>query len=420
MRKLVLWLFSGLVLQACTVDSDPGMDALVQVDLDRGRPMAFAALYDTIVYIPLETKHSSLLNEFSDVLIFDSLLAVIDMPFGPARRVSLFDRSGKFLHSLYHPDEGPGRFLKVESVWHDVQTGRVKLLDALGKQVLLFDEAGNFLEAQSLPASFSHFVQAGPAQYWLHASNEPIVPLGRWGNTGDCLSDSSETHADNLWYLDAAACQLSSHVPIRSSLVGETMTFRPFSQQTSDGYFYYFVWFDPTVYRLGPSGQVEEAFTLDFGANQFVPEDEARFSALSNPVERMRYINQLQHEKVYRLLDVGATQRHWWAVFWCRQKGWLLRISKEGHEVTLYHSPPAFTPNDFDLIPLPSRLFTLWRNYHVWVIPAHRLAEVLAEGARALPEATPVQAARFERARSVLSSVHRDDNPILVFARLSE
>lgn len=390
----------------------------IRVDLDQGQVLPFGELYDTIRYVPLETTNANLLSEFTDIFLFDSLWAVIDMPVGLDRRISLFSSEGQFLTSFSNPGEGPGQFLKVESLWYDDQARRIEVLAVLAQKLLFFDIDGQWLGEQRLPASFSQFVKSGQERYWFYASNQPLQLQGRWA--AHCRTDTSTVFKMNLFFLDAASCTISEFVPIRPSLAGEQMTFRCFSRPTLDGYFYFHQWFDPMVYRLDATGKVAPAFRLDFGVHQFDMEDESRFASISNPVERMRFINQTGKEKVYRFLDVGATETEWWVAFWCKGKGWWLSVDKRNGKYRLFHSPPSFTPNSFDLVPLPSTPFGMWKDWHLWLIPAHRLQEVFAVAEKALPTASPVVQARFQQVRSLLAGVGRDDNPVLVLAHLKE
>ena len=422
MRVLVHGLSLLVILLAwdgCQSEQETdSISTTIQVDLNEGQVLPFGELYDTIRYVPLETTNANVLGEFSDVFLFDSLWAVIDMPFGLDRRISLFSPAGHFLTSFSNPGEGPGQFLKVESLWYDNQTGHLEVLAVLAQKVLSFDLDGQWLGEQRLPASFHQFVKSGPERYWFYASNQPLQLQGQWG--ARCQADASRSFKANLFFLDATSCTISDFVPIRPSLTGEQMNFRCFSRPTLDGYYYFHQWFDPVVYRLDETGKAVPAFRLDFGAHQFETEDESRFAAMSDPVERMRFINQTGMEKVYRLLDVGATKTEWWAAFWCKGKGWWLGIDKRRGTYRLFHSPPSLTPNTFDLVPLPSTPLGMWKDWHIWLIPAHRLAEVLAVADRALSEAPAKARARYRRVRKILQQVDRDDNPVLVLARLKQ
>ncbi len=438
-RQFILCVLFGLVvfcLASCMGDDsiDEGQVQEFDVDFRQAEFFSFSSLFDTLEYVPLDSDKGILLGNVFRVKVFGRYVIVLDDPGYDFIRLSVFDRKGELYSSISLRGEGPERLIFIDDVWVDVDSGDLFVLDHVQQKIIRYDRAGSFLEYIRVPSRCMQFVPASDSfdRFWFYFDNHPVATnceemlgVARRDKGAIKGKDIERVSRYNVRHVDLTNCALRAYVPIRPSLMGVTLGYPFFSNFNSSHQYFYHTWFSDTVYwfRAEDPTSFRPFVSFDFGENAFSREDEARFAAINGQVEKMRYLNSIQN-KVRYFRQIGHASGRLWARFTCRGVPYLISVALDSKERTfrLLKNNRRAVPNDFDLMTFLQVETAFSEEAFVYKIPAHALHdffELSEEQAAELPLSDP-RRRRFERVRRILKNVSRDDNPILVFAKLKE
>lgn len=91
--------------------------------------------------IRLETTNNSLISHINKVKVFQDEIFVLDLEL---RKLSVFDKTGKFLRNIGRMGRGPGEFMLLENFEIDYSRNELLLLDGNDSRLLIYDTDGNY------------------------------------------------------------------------------------------------------------------------------------------------------------------------------------------------------------------------------------------------------------------------------------
>ena len=124
----------------------------------------FSQIGDSISYIPLKGAETNLIQEYSDLIVSDDYVMVIDLLQGC---VWIFDREGNYLNCLNRQGHGHGEYVKLSQVEYDETTHQILVLDCMESSVLHYDVQGNFLSKEVLKDVYATDFKLSGSHYVL-------------------------------------------------------------------------------------------------------------------------------------------------------------------------------------------------------------------------------------------------------------
>ncbi len=429
-----------LAVTGCMAD-EAAMKAVPRhkIDLSDARSFSFSEWFDTLEYVPLASDGRYFLGDIRRLKVFGEYIAVIDVPGGDPSRLSIFDRTGALRAVIGLREEGPERLVHINDVWIDPPTGRIFVLDKVQQKIIEFDAEGSFKSFHYIPGECSQMVNADPpfVSWWLYFDNTPLMlpcaasipgqkEQSERDHAAEIVSNGAVPDPEdffNVRYVNLETCEMHGGAPIRPSLMNVNIGYDLFSNYTRDNRYFFHMWFTDTIYSFYSDQPTSFApfASFDFGPNAFSTEDEARFASAADPYEQMVYLNRLKG-KVKRFQRTGYAGGALWIRFGCKGEPFLLRMEDRFSQPILLVNSRTAQPNDFDYMTFLPVEVSFFDKGFVFRIPAHLIKDALNdsnEQLKKLPQ-DDIRHRRFEVVKKLLAHVGRDDNPVLVFARLKK
>ena len=103
---------------------------------------------------------------------------------GEGNQVFRYDHGGKFMGSIGGRGNGPGEYLLAVDIATDFENNRVYVLDSY-RQILVYDQDGNFLHAIGQNVASSSFTMNRQGQFFLHTAVEGGYGISLLGPSGE-------------------------------------------------------------------------------------------------------------------------------------------------------------------------------------------------------------------------------------------
>jgi len=104
-------------------------------------------LFSSIEVIPLEASSSSMIAQAHKVYFNEEKVIIFDIMLD---RIIIFDRSGKFINTLFSGGRGPGEFMRITDVYVDFINEYIIVNDRSLLKVLFFDLNGEFVKERNI------------------------------------------------------------------------------------------------------------------------------------------------------------------------------------------------------------------------------------------------------------------------------
>ena len=145
--KKTLFLFSALIAFNFLLAQDV---TTLRIDPDLASAGTAAQIFDSILFVPLETTKESLFGKIDQLEVTDSCFVILDYM---SRSILLFDRSGAF-HARIRTDAEDRYFS-----YFTLDRPRNEIIAAIGneKKYLIYDLNGKLLRTESKPAEVTDF-----------------------------------------------------------------------------------------------------------------------------------------------------------------------------------------------------------------------------------------------------------------------
>lgn len=137
------------------------------MNLDNEEPLLASTLFDTIMYVPLETSDSFLFSRISHLKVSDNNVYFIS-----DKSFFLFDtETGKGKTKISKLGAGPEGYASVFDSNIDISSNEIELLDNNAKKIVVYDMSGNFKRSIRLPFMSFMFIKTNKNTYWFYNNN---------------------------------------------------------------------------------------------------------------------------------------------------------------------------------------------------------------------------------------------------------
>ncbi|WP_425637702.1 6-bladed beta-propeller [Algoriphagus yeomjeoni] len=368
MKKILAFTF--LVLIGCS-EKEP--EAVKLIDFGAVKSISAALLIEKA--IPLETDTTALLSEFLMVKYDKDGFFVMnyDRPTG----IQHFSKEGKYLGMVAEIGEAPGQVLRIKNfrLFEDV----VQVSSGMGNslEIYSFDKSGELLNTIPYPINAFAFYQVSEEEVWFYSSYNMVA--------GD----------HRLFVADGEGEVKKKLLP---NDFNEKML--PFDEQAffeGDDAVLFRESFKTSVYELSEGDSLKEVYKFDFGSTT-VPdrywemEGFPGFEMISK--QGFSNLNFLQETEKYLLADVVTQQervRKRELYIWNKESGKEFKLEIDEEEQGYFESPIGIEGDQL--------VFIAYAPYLV------RNSETL----NLSPDA-----------KSALTSVTEDSNPVIIYAKIPE
>lgn len=140
---------------------------VISMNLDNEKPLIASTLFDTIMYVPLETSDSFLFSRISHLKVSDNNAYFIS-----DKSFFLFDtETGEGKTKISKLGAGPEGYVSVFDSNIDISSNEIELLDNNAKKIVVYDMNGNFKRSIPLPFTSFTFTKTDKNTYWLYNNN---------------------------------------------------------------------------------------------------------------------------------------------------------------------------------------------------------------------------------------------------------
>lgn len=117
-------------------------------------------LYDIIA---LETTDENYIKQVEQIFLIDTFIVVWD---SKVNEIFLFNKKGKYLHSIGSKGHGPEQYGKIEDVYVDYNNKTISILDNAKQTVISYSIQGDFIKTNKIPF-FAYAFKPTKDGYWL-------------------------------------------------------------------------------------------------------------------------------------------------------------------------------------------------------------------------------------------------------------
>jgi hypothetical protein len=145
MKNLIyLFTLSCFLLFSCGSKTKQGEFLEIPVDIDQDFSLPLSEITEKIVAIDLELTDESLINpdRIRRILLCEDYVIVV------GDEIFVFNKDGKFVHSIGSRGQGPGEYIGINSVALDEKNKR--LFVSSGRKIICYDLDGNFIRESSI------------------------------------------------------------------------------------------------------------------------------------------------------------------------------------------------------------------------------------------------------------------------------
>lgn len=262
MNIKIIFIICILYLYGCS-QSEKTSNTIINVT-ETADTIRLSEIFDTIEYIPLETREGIYINRSSKLLFYKNKFYT-----ATDGGILIFNRNGEFLSSINNQGKGPHEYLSIVDYSISAEEDCLCLITRSNKyNIDKYDLSGNFLQRTPMDVfSFAAEVSGGE----LYSFND--------GERDKCI-DIIDLNSGKLTksFLDVRG-EADRPSPLMMS--------RYFNKTSDEIYFSRAL--SNIIYKVSPSGVVPE-FSLDFGAKSF-PEKELKRGKITDD-DLMKYRKQ--------------------------------------------------------------------------------------------------------------------------------
>lgn len=219
----------------------------ITINLESPQSLHASRLFDTIIYVPLETSDTYIFSRASHLKVNDEK----DLYFISDKSFFLFDgETGKGKVKISRLGNGPDGYTSIFDSNVDSSTKEIELLDNNAKKIVIYDMDGNHKRSMSLPFMSFMFAKTGKDDYWFYnnnllseASDHKVVHFV--SNKGKIKEyDKIDKHLAKYFFIDD-----------EKNLI------------VQNGNLLYHYSPSDTIYQIRPDKEMRAAYVLDMGKN---------------------------------------------------------------------------------------------------------------------------------------------------------
>jgi hypothetical protein len=120
------------------------------IDIDKAEKVYASKIFDSIVYVPLETTNIALLGRITKMEIADSLLFLLD---SQTHTIWCFDQKGKYINHIHRRGQGPEEYVSIFDFTVDKVNNLIAILDRNTKKILWYTFSAEFVKSRRIEVS---------------------------------------------------------------------------------------------------------------------------------------------------------------------------------------------------------------------------------------------------------------------------
>lgn len=188
--KIPLYLFTLFFFWCCVSKNDrqamTDISGMREVVFDDKNTINIDSVIANYRFVRLDSTDNFPIGELWQTLITDDHIILVDKLH--SKSVFIFDKTGKNKAITHRQGRGPQEYISLFHVTLTPDRQKIAIVDDLGKKVVFFDLAGNFIESKKIPTTFLTLE---------YASADKAVGATYRENPAEAVSPGSK-HTDNL------------------------------------------------------------------------------------------------------------------------------------------------------------------------------------------------------------------------------
>lgn len=318
MKDFIIVILSIYSLFSCSTPQGEHTETTYVVNLDEALENDFYSMFDSIIYIPLETIEGNEIGQISRILCHEGKYIVADRL---TNRIFVFKDDGKYYSKIEAIGNGPGEYVQITDIALDKFDKTIKVLDAMQLKIVSYGLDGHFIKETKLPVFPSplHFCQVNREKYafdFQRCSSEK-----EW-QYNLCINSENFTG------------KIDKFIPYAKAL---DVSFSPkITLQEVNGEIIYIPLYSSIVYTVDSSNVVPR-YAFDFG-EKWVDQD---FIGIEwkDALEFMNKLEKTKYVYYFNLLESGS---HIYAEFMYKENKYHLVIDKETDHLFLQRETDAY------------------------------------------------------------------------------
>jgi hypothetical protein len=125
------------------------------VDPRKVEKIVASVIFDSIVYVPLESPDEALVgNNIAKMEIVNSLLYILDKQ---TNTIWCFNQKGKYINKISKKGQGPGEYTSIFDFAIDRAKNHIVILDRNANKIITYDLSGKFIKEKRIEVFASDF-----------------------------------------------------------------------------------------------------------------------------------------------------------------------------------------------------------------------------------------------------------------------
>jgi hypothetical protein len=178
MKKI--FIFTCLLLLGCKqVSKEPIMSEMIFEgscekkitinDLDENAVLKYSDIFDDIQFVKLETRDDNLIGRIDKIIATDDKFIILDMAI--AKRVFVFDRTGKFLNAVGSSGGGPEEYDTPDDIAYDEYNDELLVWCHNKTAIMKFKPDGTFVKNINIDYRGASIQVAGKDSFLIYLNN---------------------------------------------------------------------------------------------------------------------------------------------------------------------------------------------------------------------------------------------------------
>lgn len=270
MKKTTLILLVLLLAFSCR-QKQATKTEFINIDFSSQRSTAFfdKSVFESAEYIHLEAKEEALVGNNPKLILQNGIFYIYDRD---KNKVSLFDKTGKFVNNVGVIGRGPGEYIGSEDFLVDKKSNNVEILSLQNQRIYRYKNDGSFIDTLNVRTYAYSFVKDSEGNYWICK--------------GPYDQENRFIGKEQVYKMNEFGEVLKKYLPLDNIAISTPMQEESLTEV--NGSVFFKAWFDNTVYKISDNG-AEAAVIFDF-KERSLPKD-----ILMTPADQ--FINKLMEKE---------------------------------------------------------------------------------------------------------------------------
>ncbi len=236
-----------LFIFSCTQKKDDITLSEIKIDLSHiSESIKTTDLTDKIELIALETTDSSVFTSLKKIIELNNKLYISD-----GKSLYIYQRNGSLIGAITHQGEGPEEYIMITD-FQIAKDGTAWILNGPKREILQFDQSGQFLKKSKLPAKTSRIFLSDDSVLNLYGGNQ--IADKDSAKVKTIKLDTNEILCESI-KKDKAKSNYLHLLPANNYFI------------SSEGGPLFFESFNDTIYKCDQSGIFKPVYLLNFGSH---------------------------------------------------------------------------------------------------------------------------------------------------------